>query len=237
MLAARNMPRTPALVPENDEMVLDAAGNLDPAKTNLYRAEVGQAPISPQRREVDSPSSYCQNMVNIQAPFLAANQAAFAGQPSPVPAVGKDLFTFLADRPLMSFADLGCQASASPNPSPSCSMGLQRPRRPPSTPPRSRRASSAGRARPAVPAVPAATRPRRRPCSSSGSGGRDRAASARAVTTTSLMDPSGDVGPRDRQRDRRQGAAYLLVPRPPGHAGLAHGQPRSRPAVTSAGNQ
>ena len=47
-------------------------------------------------------------MVNIQAPFLAANQAAF-GQPSPVPAVGEDLFTFLANRLLMSFADLGCQ--------------------------------------------------------------------------------------------------------------------------------
>ena len=81
LLAARNMPRTPALVPENDEMVLDAAGNLDPAKTNLYRAEVGQAPISPQNDKFDSPSSYCQNMVNIQAPFLAANQAAFAGEP------------------------------------------------------------------------------------------------------------------------------------------------------------
>ena len=116
LLAARNMPRTPALVPENDEMVLDAAGNLDPAKTNLYRAEVGQAPISPQNDKFDSPSSYCQNMVNIQAPFLAANQAAFAGQPSPVPAVGEDLFTFLANRLLMSFANLGCQGFGLTNP-------------------------------------------------------------------------------------------------------------------------
>ena len=32
--APRNAPRIPALVPENDPMVLDANGNLDPAKTN-----------------------------------------------------------------------------------------------------------------------------------------------------------------------------------------------------------
>ena len=116
LLAARNMPRVPALVPENDEMVLDATGNLDPAKTNLYRAEVGQAPISPQNDKFDSPSNYCQNMINIQGPFLAANQAAFAGGPSPVPAVGEDLYTFLANRLLMSFDNLGCQSFGLTNP-------------------------------------------------------------------------------------------------------------------------
>ena len=116
LLAARNMPRVPALVPENDEMVLDAAGNLDPAKTNLYRAEVGQAPISPQNDKFDSPSNYCQNMINIQGPFLAANQAAFAGGPSPVPAVGEDLYSFLANRLLMSFDNLGCQSFGLTNP-------------------------------------------------------------------------------------------------------------------------
>jgi hypothetical protein len=116
LLAARNMPRVPALVPENDEMVLDTAGNLDPAKTNLYRAEVGQAPISRQNDRFDSPANYCQNMVNIQTPFLAANQAAFAGQPSPVPAVGEDLFTFLANRLLMSFDNLGCHNFGLTNP-------------------------------------------------------------------------------------------------------------------------
>jgi hypothetical protein len=116
LLAMRNMPKVPALVPENDPMVLDAAGNLDPAKTNLYRAEVGQPPISPANDRFDSPANYCQNMINIQGPFLAANQAAFAGGPSPVPAVGEDLYTFLANRLLMSFDNLGCQTFGLTNP-------------------------------------------------------------------------------------------------------------------------
>src|SRR5580698_6939164 len=45
LLAARNQPRLAALVPENDEMTLDGNGNADVAKTNLYRAEVGQTPV------------------------------------------------------------------------------------------------------------------------------------------------------------------------------------------------
>src|SRR5262249_12871615 len=64
----------------------------------------------------DSPANYCQNMINIQGPFLAANQAAFAGGPSPVPAVGEDLYTFLANRLLMSFDNLGCQSFGLTNP-------------------------------------------------------------------------------------------------------------------------
>ena len=49
LLAARNQPRIAALVPENDEMMLDANGNLDPAKTNLYREE--SRPGADQRAE------------------------------------------------------------------------------------------------------------------------------------------------------------------------------------------
>ena len=49
LLAARNQPRTAALVPENDEMTLDANGQLDPAKTNLYREE--DRPGADQRAE------------------------------------------------------------------------------------------------------------------------------------------------------------------------------------------
>ena len=116
LLAARNQPRVAALVPENDEMVLDINGQLDPAKTNLYRAEVGQAAINRQNDRNDSPANYCQNMINIQGPFLAANQAVFAGGPSPVPAVGEDLFTFLANRLLMSFDNLGCKSFGLTNP-------------------------------------------------------------------------------------------------------------------------
>src|SRR6266699_3774294 len=94
----------------------DLANNNDPAKTNLYRAEVGQAAINRQNDRNDSPANYCQNMINIQGPFLAANQAVFAGGPSPVPAVGEDLFTFLANRLLMSFDNLGCKSFGLTNP-------------------------------------------------------------------------------------------------------------------------
>ena len=116
LLAARNQPRTAALVPENDEMTLDANGQLDPAKTNLYRSEVGQAPISAQNNRNDSPVNYCQNLVDIQTPFLAANQALLATGASPVPTVGENLFLFLANRLLMSFTNLGCANFGLTNP-------------------------------------------------------------------------------------------------------------------------
>ena len=116
LLAARNQPRIAALVPENDEMTLDANGKLDPAKTNLYREEVGQAPINAQNNRNDSPVNYCQNMVNIQTPFLAANQALLATGATPVPAVGENLLTFMANRLNMSFTNLGCQNFGLTNP-------------------------------------------------------------------------------------------------------------------------
>jgi hypothetical protein len=52
---------------------------------------------------------YCQNMVNIQTPFLAANQTLLATGQSPVTATGDNLFTFLANRLSMSFTNLSCQ--------------------------------------------------------------------------------------------------------------------------------
>ena len=116
LLAARNQPRIAALVPENDEMVLDANGQLDPAKTNLYRSEVGQAPINAHNNRNDSPAMYCQNLVNIQTPFLAANQALLATGATPVPTVGENLFLFLANRLNMSFTNLGCKNFGLTNP-------------------------------------------------------------------------------------------------------------------------
>jgi hypothetical protein len=59
---------------------------------------------------------YCQNMIDIQTPFLAANQALIAtGQP-PVAGVGDNLFTFLANRLSMSFTNLACQDFGLTNP-------------------------------------------------------------------------------------------------------------------------
>ena len=116
LLAAKNQPAIPALVPENDEMVLNGNGNFDAAKTNLYRAEVGQATINWQNNRSDSPAMYCQNTVNIQTAFLAANQTVLATGNTPVPAVGNNLFTFLANRLNMTFANLKCQNFGLTNP-------------------------------------------------------------------------------------------------------------------------
>ena len=55
-------------------------------------------------------------MINIQGPFLMANQAVFAAGPSPVPGVGNNLFTFLANRLLQSFDNLGCKNFGLTNP-------------------------------------------------------------------------------------------------------------------------
>ncbi len=107
--AARNAPAITALVPSNDPMTLDGNGNLDAAKTNMYRAEVGQPPVSAANNKADSPAMYCQNMVNIQTPFLQANQTLLATGQTPVPGTGNNLLTFLANRLSMSFTNLNCQ--------------------------------------------------------------------------------------------------------------------------------
>jgi hypothetical protein len=113
--AAKNQAAPIALVPENDEMVL-VNNAFSPAKTNLYRSNVGQPPISNANNATDSPASYCQNMVNAQTPFLANAQALLATGTSPVPAVGNNLLTFLANRLNMSFTNLNCQNFGLKNP-------------------------------------------------------------------------------------------------------------------------
>jgi hypothetical protein len=107
--AAKNTPAITALVPENDEMTLDGQGNMDLAKTNMYRAEVGQPAVSAANNKSSSPAIYCQNMVNIQTPFLAANQALLATGQTPVAGTGDNLLTFMANRLSMSFTNLNCQ--------------------------------------------------------------------------------------------------------------------------------
>ncbi|HEY6492328.1 MAG TPA: hypothetical protein VIZ43_03585 [Trebonia sp.] len=116
LLAAKNQPALAALVPENDEMVLNGQGQVDAAKTDLYREEVDQTPVDAATNKASSPAMYCQNMINIQTPFLAANQTLLATGQSPVTATGNNLFTFLANRLSMSFANLGCQNFGLTNP-------------------------------------------------------------------------------------------------------------------------
>ena len=106
--AAKNQTAPIALVPENDEMTL-VNNAFSVTKTNLYRSNVGQPPVSAANDAADSPANYCQNMVNVQTAFLNANQALLATGTSPVPGVGNNLLTFLANRLNMSFTNLNCQ--------------------------------------------------------------------------------------------------------------------------------
>jgi len=63
-----------------------------------------------------SPAMYCQNLVDIQTPFLAANQKLLATGQSPVTATADNLLTFLANDLSASFASLGCQRFHLTNP-------------------------------------------------------------------------------------------------------------------------
>jgi hypothetical protein len=109
LLAAGNEPKNAALIPENDGMVTDIGGNIDPAKADLYRSEIGQPLVNKRTQASSSPQMFCQNLINIQTPFLAANERLFAAWPSPVPTVGDTLYTFLASRLAGSFDELNCQ--------------------------------------------------------------------------------------------------------------------------------
>ena len=94
-------------------------GSVSAPKTNLYRLGVGQPlvigglgqPFGDSRaggQQADTPANFCANMLNLQTAFVAADQARFSASPSPVPATGNNLFTFMAARLSASFANLGC---------------------------------------------------------------------------------------------------------------------------------
>ena len=116
ILAGAYQPKIAALVPENDEVVRGGDGEFDAAKTDMYREELGQAPINSLTNQTSSPAMYCQNIVDIQTPFLAANQRLLATGQSPVTAVGDNLLTFMANELHMSFTNLGCQHFRLTNP-------------------------------------------------------------------------------------------------------------------------
>jgi hypothetical protein len=83
-------------------------GTFDQAKTDLYRDELGQAPVSAATDKSSSPAMYCQNLVDIQTPFLAANRKLLGAGQSPVTATAGNLLTFLANDLSASFTGLGC---------------------------------------------------------------------------------------------------------------------------------
>jgi hypothetical protein len=116
ILAGAYQPKIAALVPESAAMVLNGDDEFDAAKTDIYREELGQAPVSNQNNKTSDPEMYCQNLVDIQTPFLAANQTLLATGQSPVTAVGDNLLTFMANELNMSFTNLGCQHFRLTNP-------------------------------------------------------------------------------------------------------------------------
>jgi hypothetical protein len=109
IVAGAYQPKIAALVPENDKTLLNGQGQFDAAKTDIYREELGQAPVGTATNESSSPEMYCQNLVDIQTPFLAANQKLLVTGQSPVTAAGDNLLTFMANELNMSFTNLGCQ--------------------------------------------------------------------------------------------------------------------------------
>jgi hypothetical protein len=114
LFAAKNQAAPIALVPENDPMTL-VNGAFSQQKTNRYRTSVDQ-PVMTRAQTADTPAAYCENMVNVQGLFLQNNQTLLATGPSPVPAVGNNLFTFMANRLNMSFTNLNCQNFGLANP-------------------------------------------------------------------------------------------------------------------------
>ena len=108
ILAGAHPPKIAALVPEN-AAVVRGGGTFDAARTDQYRAELGQPPVSDGSDQTSGPEMYCQNLVDIQTPFLAANQKLIATGQSPVTALGRNLLTFMASELNTSFRNLGCQ--------------------------------------------------------------------------------------------------------------------------------
>ena len=97
-------------------MVRSGDGEFDAAKTDMYREELGQAPITSQSNKTSDPETYCQNIVDIQTPFLAANQPLLVTGQSPMATVGDNLLTFMASRLSTSFTSLACQHYGLTNP-------------------------------------------------------------------------------------------------------------------------
>jgi hypothetical protein len=99
-----------ALIPLNDpDTLLTASQAQSPAKTNVYRLGVNQPQLGTgSNTDEGSPFDYCNNLAKFQPPFLASFQDKFTNTMTPDDGIGNNLFTFLANRFLQSFPNLGC---------------------------------------------------------------------------------------------------------------------------------
>ena len=100
-----------ALIPLNDpDTVLTSDGSESADKTNAYRIGVNMPLLGTDSTTTDdgSGATYCDNMIVVQAPFLAQFQTPLTAAATPDDTVGNNLFTFLANRYLQSITNLGC---------------------------------------------------------------------------------------------------------------------------------
>ena len=104
LLAAARQGAPAALVPLNDPMT-EVNGSYSTAKTNLYRSGVDQPPVGTAG---EWPSQYCRDLLTIGIKRTQLDKAMTSAAPSPDPAAGNNLFTFLAQRLAGSFTNLGC---------------------------------------------------------------------------------------------------------------------------------
>lgn len=102
-----------ALIPTNDPMA-QVDGKTSRGKTALYRAGVGQPPLS---TDPGDPAAYCRNLVAVAPGRLMLDRQRFTAAASPDPAAGTNLYTFLAQRLAASYTELGCgDLITTPNP-------------------------------------------------------------------------------------------------------------------------
>jgi hypothetical protein len=97
-----------ASVPTFSEALDEIAADAHPPKA--------PAPLGRERGQASDPALYCQDLVDLQTPFLAANRKLLATGQSPVTATAATLLTFLANDLSASFSRLGCQQFHLTNP-------------------------------------------------------------------------------------------------------------------------
>ncbi len=110
-----NQRNNPALLPVNDPQLL-VDGQFSIGKTNTYRMETDQPPLSLRTDKDQNAAAYCQSMVNIAPARLQLDMTKELGFTSPVPAVGNTLGTFMGARLSASFANMNCQNFGLTNP-------------------------------------------------------------------------------------------------------------------------
>jgi hypothetical protein len=105
--------RSNANVPTFSEALDEIAAGAYPAKTAALLPENDTGAMDGGKTD---PATYCQNLIDIQTPFLAANRTLLATGQSPVTATADNLLTFLANDLSASLTRLGCQQFQLTNP-------------------------------------------------------------------------------------------------------------------------